>query len=135
MFVRFYYSLFVSSIWTIRTHRPQNDIWEFYVLFLMSVAMFLNVIFGWFIIRTHFAPEFTNFMVLPLIENTYNGLINFVLYVLIPIMAINYYLIFYKQKYLQLMDKYAFAHKKSISAIYYLVSWFGLSIYFVFVVV
>lgn len=134
MIKRLYYRIFVSCMTTIKQSKKSSDIWRVLSFLFMSIAMTLNVIWLWLIIQTHISHGFTNPLIIQLVDNRYNGLLNLVIYILLPIMLMNYFLIFYKERYWGIIEKYPEAHKKSISGVYFLISWIGLAIYFIFVV-
>lgn len=133
--IKLYYKIFVSCITTIQNSRLSKDIWKVMSLFYMTISMSLNVLFFWLIIQTNISKGFTDFLYLEIISNKdYNVLFNLILYIFLPLFILNYFLFFYKEKYLILIEKYPESRDKRLSGLYFVLSWFSILIYFIFVV-
>lgn len=127
-----YNKLIVSAIHT-TSNSDNRDIWKYLTLMAISLPLTFNIVTIWLIIETHFYPGFTSFMKIEIIPVfKYNVLLNFVLYLFLPIFIFNGIYIFRKQHYLSLMENYSNAHNKKLSGLYFGISWvvfFGYWIY------
>jgi hypothetical protein len=137
MIKEIYYKIFVSIITTIKNSKNGSDIWQFASLFLVSVAMFLNVFSIWLIIDSYVYSGFASSLYFEIIPNSpYNGIVIFSILIFIPIVIINYFLIYYKNNYLKLLERFPdAARKKFISGIYLAISWFGTLFLFLIVMI
>lgn len=130
MIKHLYYKIFVSCMDTVKHSSYLYDIWQIMSLFGVSTAMLLNTFFIWLCLPNKL--WFSDRMVIEFIPGyRFNGALSFLLYVYVPIIIMNYFLIFYKKKYVQILNNYPEAKNKKISGIYFGISWFGLLIFFI----
>lgn len=133
MFRGIYHKIFVSSITTIQNSKFSSDIWKSMSLISVSVAMSLNVSCLWLVIETYFYPGFTNFLKIDFIpEYKFNTLFSFLIWLYVPLHLFNWVSIIRNDRYKYLMTKYPEAKNKTISGIYFAVSWFGFFGYLIF---
>ena len=114
-----YYIIWVDLLIGSRKNHPEQSeiVWKFWQLFLMSLLFSLN-----FIIIMYWLKYF-KIVEIPMIEFSFspfdsiNTPISFCIEFLLPFFLINYYFIFYKDKYKKIIKKYP-EPQKAYSFIY-----------------
>lgn len=105
---KFYYRLWVDTITKIQSIPKNKDMWEFYSISFISIAMALNLWFVTFLLMLHLN------IVIPFLPlrldifpgNKLDAFLGFFISYLFPMLLINYLLIFKNRKYLELVKSY-----------------------------
>ena len=105
---KFYYRLWVDTITKIQSIPKNKDMWEFYSISFISMAMALNLWFVTFLLMLHLN------IVIPFLPlrldifpgNKLDAFLGFFISYLFPMLLINYLLIFKNRKYLELVKSY-----------------------------
>jgi hypothetical protein len=105
---KFYYGLWVDTITKIQSIPKNKDMWEFYSISFISMAMALNLWFVTFLLMLHLN------IVIPFLPlrldifpgNKLDAFLGFFISYLFPMLLINYLLIFKNRKYLELVKSY-----------------------------
>jgi hypothetical protein len=106
--LKFYYGLWVDTITKIQSIPKNKDMWEFYSISFISMAMALNLWFVTFLLMLHLN------IVIPFLPlrldifpgNKLDAFLGFFISYLFPVLLINYLLIFKNRKYLELVKSY-----------------------------
>ena len=119
--MKLYYEIWTDCITKARYLPKNKSDWKLYTLIFMSVAMALNLVFLLFIIATIKITEKIFIIPIDIFPGTkFVALISFFVSYLLPFLLINYYLIFYKEKYKQILLKYTYHNGR-----YFLSYFFG----------
>ena len=120
-----YYKIMVSSIYTSKNNGLMSDIWKFTSNFYVATAICANVLTIYVLVNNHLYPKSLDFISIEILNNKgLNFLLNLFLYNIIPIMLINYYLVFKDNKYNVLIKRFDKSYNKKTFAIYFLISFF-----------
>jgi len=130
--MKFYYILFSDAINKILTVEKSKDLWKFYTLIYISFAMGFNLFMLSFILND------LNILKIETIELTLNitdfyfldSFLSYAVVYLFPFLILNYFLIFYKDKYKDIIVKYKHYNGKLISW-YYAISFFSFPLFFI----
>ena len=102
-----------------------NDIWKFTSNFYVATASTANLLTVYVLLNNHFFSKRLDFLALEILNNKgLNFLLNLALYGVIPIMVINYYLVYKGKKYNVLIKEFNESYNKKTFAIYFLISFF-----------
>lgn len=119
-----YYKIAVSTIFTIQ-ESPNKNIWKVVSMIFLSVNFTLNVILLWLVIDEFIFSGFTSFLSITYFSSNFiNLLVAILIYILLPIITLNYFLIFKDKKYESLLEKYSVNKTKKMFAIHFLCSYF-----------
>lgn len=120
-----YFKIMVSSIFTAKNNGFMSDIWKFTSNFYVATAISANFLTIYVLVNNHIFPRTLDFMSLEILNNKgFNFLMNLAIYTVIPVMAINYYLIYKDKKYNLLIKEFNQSYNKKTFAIYFLISFF-----------
>jgi len=120
----------VSSIYTSKRSTVLEDIWKFACVFYPTIAMTANILWVLLIIYYNINIEIFHIVSIKYIEaSKYNFLLNLFLHLIIPIYILNYYLILWGDKYINLVSLYRSSYNKTIITVYLLISILGPIIY------
>jgi hypothetical protein len=110
----------VSSIYTAQNNGFMSDIWKFSSNFYFAFITSLYILFFYLILNNHVFQHQLDFLQLNILENrSYNFLITILIYIIIPVMILNYYLILKDDNYKSLMKKFKSSCNKKIFGIYF----------------
>lgn len=118
----FYYKVWVNCIVKLRS-RPENvGMWKYMSIMFMSIAMAVNFTFIMAIlqrniIKNNFYDIKVNILPGTILDSFIKG---FILYFL-PFLLFNYFMIFYKNKYKRLIERYEY-HNGKLFIVYFLLS-------------
>lgn len=102
----FYDEMWADAISKILTVRSSRGMWKFYCMTYISMAMALNLFLSVVMLNLGISIPFYPFDVSFTSVTIINGFLSFFFsYLLLPI-SINYFFIFRKQRYKQLLEKY-----------------------------
>ena len=95
-----YYKIWVDGIVKLRS-RPQNaGLWKFFAMTFTSMAMALNLVFILFILSDlGITTGILKISVNLFLGTRLDAFVSFFISYLLPFLLINYFLIFYKEKY------------------------------------
>ncbi len=112
----------ISSIYTAQNNGFMSDIWKFTssIYFAFSTTNFFMFIYLY--ANNYWLNNNLDFLNLKLIQGRYNFILNMVIYFIVPIMAINYFFIFKKNKYKMLIKEYKSVYNKKLFAWYFTIS-------------
>ena len=130
--MKFYYILFSDAINKILTVEKSKDLWKLYILFYISFAM------GFKLFMLSFILNDLNILKIETIELKLNitsiyfidSFLSYAIVYLFPFLILNYFLIFYKEKYKDIIVKYKHYNGKVISW-YFVVSFFSFPLFFI----
>ena len=116
-----YFKLVVSTVYTIRLTGKYPDSWKTLAIFFITINLMLNVLSIWMLIEEFVFPGFTKFLAFePFTSDYSNRLLYIVLYFFIPLLLVNYLLVFRKRRFLETLEnKYASACSKSLFGIHF----------------
>ncbi len=106
-----YYNVWSDAINSFRKHHPEITDWKVKVFNLMTFTNALNfwILFFWLqyfgLVRL---PKFTFNLPIGII----NDFLMFILIFALPFVIINFFLIFYKDRYKNILEKYPYTDKK-----------------------
>ena len=127
-----YYKILVSSMYTAQNNGFMSDIWKVLSNFYVAVAFCSNLLVVFLIINNNLSYGSLDFLVIKYTSlGKYNFLLNLIFTLLIPIMILNYYLVYRHDKYKELIIKYEKYYRKPFFVIYFIIS-FLLPIIYVF---
>jgi len=130
--MKFYYILFSDAINKILTVEKSKDLWKFYTLIFISFAMGLNLLMLKFICFE--LKIFKQFTILTNLNITsyqkIDSVLTYFTFHLFPFLLLNYFLIFYKDKYKEIIVKYKHYNGKLIGW-YYTISFFSFPLLFI----
>ena len=130
--MNFYFIIWVDAITRLRSLPKNFGMWKFYSMAFMSMAMALNLVLILFIISTLGITEKIFIIPIDIFPGTkIDAFVSFFLSYLLPFLLINYYFIFYKEKYKSMLKKYKYYNGKFFMA--YFLSSIGALILFFFV--
>lgn len=118
--MKLYYKIMVSSIYTAQNNGPMSDIWKFASSFYFAFATSMYVMFIYPILNSFIIKTKLSFLVLNIINHKgYNFILNVFVYIILPIMLINYYIFLKDNKYKTLIKEYKNYYNKKAFAIYF----------------
>ena len=121
--MKLYYKIMVSSIYTAQNNGSMSSIWKFASNFYFAFASANYIMFFYLIFNNHICEGSLDFLILKIISiKNYNFIINMFLYFIIPIMSINYLLIYQESKYKQLIKEYTNNYNKKLFALYFIMA-------------
>lgn len=134
--MKLYYILFSDAINKILTVEKSKDLWKFYTLIFISFAMGLNLLMLKFIyFELNSSKEYTILTNLNITGfQKIDGILTYFTFHLFPFLILNYFLIFYKDKYKEIIVKYKHYNGKLIGW-YYAISFFFFPLLFIMGVV
>ena len=133
MRINIYYQIWVDALVKLRS-RPQNvRMWKFYGMVFVSAAMALNLWFVTFLLMLHLNYSTIIFPVKTAIfpGTRIDAFISFFISYLLPFLILNYFLIFYKDRYKKLLKRYRYYDGK-LFLWYFLTSLGAIFLYFLF---
>lgn len=128
-----YYRIWIDGILKIKENPLRKEDWKWMIQAYVGIAMALNFALILFLINyLGFTDKILliEFDVLPF--EKLNNFIRFFVSYMLPFLILNYYLIFYKQKYKNLIDVYPYKNGKLFSK-YILGSFFGFILFFIII--
>lgn len=118
-----YYTLMVGAIYVAQDERKDMEPWKILSNFYMALSFTCNLFFLYIFINNVLFVDSLSFLELQLIEiHSYNVVFNWMLYALLPFMIMNYFLVYQKKKYIQIMKDNEQYRTKRLFTIYFLIS-------------
>lgn len=118
--MKLYYKVMISSIYTAQNNGPISDIWKFTSSFYFAFATSIYIIFIFLIFNNFVISKKLDFLILNIINiNAYNFILNIIVYIILPIMALNYWLLLKGNKYKKLITQYKGYYNKKTFIIYF----------------
>lgn len=110
-----YLKILKSSIYTARNNGPMSNIWKFTSNFYFATATSVYLLLIFLILNNHLLPSTFDFLILKIFSTkSYNFLLNLAVYFILPLMVLNYYLVYRNEKYKSMQKEYkAYNNKKS----------------------
>lgn len=123
--IKFYYKIWVDTIIRIKSQPKNNENWKLLSMVYISMAMALNLIIIMAVLQRNILNKsFYNLNIDFFAGKKLDALVEFFVLFLIPMLAFNYFCIFYKEKYKVLIEKYPYYNGK-LGLTYLLVSYFS----------
>jgi hypothetical protein len=118
--MKLYYKIMVSSIYTSQHNGPISDIWKFASSFYFAVATSMYVMLFFLILNNFIVYKKLSFLILNISHyESYNFIFNLAIYVVLPLMLINYYIFLKDNNYKDLVKLYKKHYSKRAFAIYF----------------
>jgi hypothetical protein len=118
--MKIYYVLWVDLITRIRATPAGSGSWRFKSMLLMSMAMALNLALIIALLQNNILHViFYDFKIDILPGQFLDGILNFCLMFLVPIVLINYFFIFHNDKYAVLCNRYSNYNGRLFIAYFY----------------
>lgn len=122
--MKLYYRIWVDAIVKLRSRTQNAGMWKYLAMTLMSIAMAINFIFLMAILQRNILKmNFYNLEVNFLPGSILNSFFSFFCLFLLPVLLLNYFLIFYKNRYEKLIVRYHYRNGK-LFLTYFLLSLF-----------
>jgi len=119
--LKMYFKILISSIYTAKNNGPISDIWKFASNFYFATATSVYLLLLFLVINNHLLPNTFNFLLLKMPNGeSYNSLLNIAVYFILPIMLLNYYLVYRNERYKTLMENYRDYNNKKTFFIYFM---------------
>lgn len=118
--MKLYYEIWTDCITKARSLPKNKSDWKLYTLLFMSMAMALNLVFILFILAEVKVTD--KFFIIPIDifpGTKFDAFISFFISYLLPFLIINYFLIFYKEKYKAILLKYKYRNGKLFLAYFF----------------
>ena len=113
MITRMYYTIWSDCIKQIKSVPASKSRWKIYSLTIMSLLMGVNLMFLSTIFQRHILGIYIYHLEINFFSgNTINTILESFILFMLPMMLINYFLIFRKDRYLRFIDKYKFYNGK-----------------------
>jgi ABC-type multidrug transport system permease subunit len=120
--MKLYYKIAVSTIYfTQNSHH--KDIWKFMSILLLTINIVYNFLTIWLLFYFELFKGFTDFLAFDFKLGYYNGLFSFFIYLFLPILILNYILVFKKNKHLDLIERYSSSYNNKLFNIHFFLSW------------
>jgi hypothetical protein len=100
-----YYRIWVDCIKKGKS-RPGNRNWVSMSMVLMSIAMTLNFVLVMVILQRLISKNYFYKISLPALPKYFSNVVSFIVLFVLPIVIINYFLIFNNERYKKLIEKY-----------------------------
>ncbi len=121
--LKLYYKIWVDGIVKMRSIPANKDMWKFYSLILISLAMAINIALFMSILQRNILHKYFYDIKFTFFKNKLDDFLSFfVLFMLVPII-LNYFLIFRNKRYEQLILKYN-SYNGRLCISYILISYF-----------
>jgi hypothetical protein len=118
-----YYRIWVDSIKRIRSIEKNKDDWKIKIIIIMSVAMTYNLMMIMAILQRNILGISFYGIESPLLSELENDILTILVLFFLPCISINYLLIFRRNRYEKLLEKYPYYNGK-LFVIYFLTSMF-----------
>lgn len=119
---KLYYKIMVSAIYTAKNSSVYYDIWKFTSSLCFAFATAIYSMFLYLLLNNYFFPNSLNFLKINIINGKYNFILNMLIYFIIPIIIINYILLFKDEKYKVLIKKYNKNYNKKLFVWYLMIA-------------
>lgn len=103
-----YYGLWVDCIKRMKAQPANKDSWQWKSMFSMSTAMVSNFAFAMTILEAHILGSYFYKIEFTFLSKYWSNVLSFVIIFILPVTIINYLLIFRKQRYKKLLEKYPY---------------------------
>ena len=118
-----YKKTMVSSIYTAQNNGFMSDIWKFTSNFYFAFATSIYLLFIYLLLNIYLLNNSLDFFIINFTKiGKYNFILNMAFYFIVPIMSINYILIFRKNQYKYLVKEYKSSYNKKIFVSYFIIS-------------
>ncbi len=129
--MKIYYKIWVDCILKAQSKPENKNNWKLFTIVFMSISMALNIVFILFVFSDLGITEKIFVIPIDVFPGTkVDAFYSFFISYLLPFLTLNYFLIFYKEKYKQLMLKYKYNNGK-LFVTYFLSSIVILPLYFI----
>ncbi len=113
----------VSAIYTTKNNGLISDVWRFLSNFYVACAVCGNCLLLFLLINNNLFPRSLDFLNFTYLEvGKYNFLLNLLLLVIVPVMMLNYLLVYRNGRYEELIKQYPSAYNKILFGLYFSIS-------------
>jgi len=119
-----YYRIWVDLIKRAKIQPENREKWPIGTMIFMSIGMTSNFILIMSILQKQFFGVYFYYIELPFLPNFAANVISFIILFFLPCVLTNYFLIFYRQKYIRLLKKYP-SKEGRLFLIYFFISMFS----------
>lgn len=120
----------ISSIYTAQNNGIMSDVWRLLSNFYAAVAFSCNILLIYLILNNTLLHKNLDIIVISYTKNGgYDFLLNMTVYLIIPIMLINYLKVYKNKKDKALIREYKNSYRKAPFVIYFMISFLGPIIY------
>jgi hypothetical protein len=116
-----YYRIWVDCITKARSRPENSDSWIVGTMIFMSVSMTLNLLLGMTAFEKYYLGFYFYDIKLKFLPKDLSSVVSFAILYALPCVLMNYFLIFYKDRYKELLIKYPSSNGKLFLP-YFLVS-------------
>jgi len=108
--VGIYYKIWVDCILRLRSQKQNKDTWVGKSLFMMSIAMTLNFILLMAFLQRHVLGCYFYKLDIPSMSDRYNDVLSIFVLFALPVVVVNWLLIFRKKRLKKLVKKYRYSY-------------------------
>lgn len=116
-----YYGLWVDCIMRMKAQPANKASWQWKSMASMSAAMILNFVFIMTILQAHILGHYFYEIEFDFVSKYWSNVLSFIVMFILPVIVINFLLIFRKQRYKMLLEKYPY-RKGRFFMTYFLIS-------------
>jgi hypothetical protein len=116
-----YYRIWVDCMKRARLQPENRETWEAGSMIFMSVAMAFNFVLIMFILQKYILGYFFYEINIDFLPKYVSNVISYVVLFVVPCVLVNYFLIFYKNRYKKLLKKYP-SHNGKLFLTYFITS-------------
>lgn len=116
-----YYRIWVDLIIKARSRPESRNSWALPSMIFMSISMMLNLFLIMTILQKHILGYYFYHIVFNSLPKYWSNVISGIILFVLPCVLLNYFLIFFKQRYKKLLQKYSYSNGK-LFVTYFLIS-------------
>lgn len=105
---RLYYGLWVDCIKRIKAQPLNKNSWRWKCMVSMSVPMIFNFVFIMSILQRHIIGYYFYKIEFKFLTTYWSNIVSFFLIFILPVIVLNYFLIFRKERYKKILEKYPY---------------------------
>jgi hypothetical protein len=121
--LRLYYRIWVDAIKRAKSRPENRKNWPMGTMIFMSISMTLNLLLIMTILQKQLLGGFFYHLEFTFLPRYASNVVSFIVLFVLPCVLINYFLIFYRRRYEQILKKYPYKDGK-LFLTYFLVSMF-----------
>ena len=122
--LRLYYRIWVDFITRARARAENEGSWAWRSMVFMSLAMMFNLMLGMTLFEKYYLGFYFYHIDLNFLPKFLSNVINGIVLYTLPCVLMNYFLIFRKNRYEELIKKYPPSQNSNLFLIYFLISMF-----------
>jgi hypothetical protein len=118
-----YYRIWVDAIKRAQSRPENRENWPTGTMIFMSISMVMNFSLIMNILQKYIIGSYFYYIDLYFLPKRLSNVISFIVLFVLPCVIMNYFLIFYKYRYIRLLEKYSYKNGK-LFLTYFLISMF-----------